>query len=113
MIPHLVSAASWGGEAAGENRALTTVSAGDGGVLGAVTLLKASPVQSSATHLCCSGGNLRSGYTGSDDDDALASLYLLRTSFLEQRRLVEARGGVVFINRTADNESWRHGAAGP
>jgi hypothetical protein len=89
------------------------VSAGDGGVLGAVTLLKASPMQSSATHLCCFGGNLRSGYTGSDDDDALALLYLLRTSFLEQRRLVEARGGVVFINRTADDESWRHGAAGP
>jgi hypothetical protein len=40
MILHLVSAASWGGEAAGENRALTTVSTGDGGVLGAVTLLK-------------------------------------------------------------------------
>jgi hypothetical protein len=113
MIPHLVLAASWGGEVAGENRALTTVSMGDGGVLGAITLLKASPMQSLATHLCCSRGNLRSGYPRSNDDDALASLYLLRTSFLEQRRLVEARGGVVFIYRVADDESWRHGTSGP
>jgi hypothetical protein len=90
MIPHLVPAVSWGGEAAGENHALIPVSAGDGGVLGAVTLLKASPVQSSATHSCCSEGNPRSGYPRSGDDDALASLYLLRTSFLDQRRLVQA-----------------------
>jgi hypothetical protein len=41
---HLVPAASWGGEAAGENRALTLVSVGDGGVLGAGIFLKASPM---------------------------------------------------------------------
>jgi hypothetical protein len=103
---------SWGGEAAGENRVLTPVSAGDGGVIGVVTLLKASPVQSLATYSCCSEGNPRCGYSGSDDDDALASLYLLRTSFLDQRRLVEARGGVVLIYRKVDDESRRRGAAG-
>jgi hypothetical protein len=103
---------SWGGEAASENRALTPVSAGDGGVIGVVTLLKASSVQSLATYSCCSGGNPRCGYSGSDDDDTLASLYLLRTSFLDQRRLVEARGGMVLIYRKVDDESWRHGAAG-
>jgi hypothetical protein len=35
-------------------------------------------------------GNPRSSYPGSDDDDALASLYLLRTSLLDQGLLVEA-----------------------
>jgi hypothetical protein len=58
-------------------------------------------------------GNPRSGYPGSNDDDALTSFYLLRSSFLEQRRLLEAIGGGVFINRIADDESQRHGAAGP
>jgi hypothetical protein len=56
-------------------------------------------MQSSVLHLCCSGGNLRSGYPRSDDDDVLASLYLLRTSFLDQCWLVEARGGVVLFIR--------------
>jgi hypothetical protein len=110
---HLVPAASWEGKAAGENRALTLVSVGDGGVLGAFTFLKASPMQSSSTHSCCSGGNPRSGYPGLNDEGALASLYLSRASFLEQRRLVEASDGVVFINRVADDQSLRHGAAGP
>jgi hypothetical protein len=32
-------------------------------------------------------------------------LYLLRASFLEQCRLAEASGGVVLINRVADDES--------
>jgi hypothetical protein len=82
MIPHLVPAASWGGESTGENLALTLVSVGDGGILGAFTLLKASPMQSSVTHLFCSQRNPNLD-PGSDDDDALASLYLLRTSFLE------------------------------
>jgi hypothetical protein len=40
-MSHLVPA-SWGGEATGENRALTLVLAGDGGVIGVATLLKAS-----------------------------------------------------------------------
>jgi hypothetical protein len=111
-MSHLVPA-SWGGEATGENRALTPVLAGDGGVIGVATLLKASPVQFLATHLCCSGRNPRSGYSRSDDDDVLASLYLLRTSFWDQHRLVEARGGVVFINRIADDESQRRGAVRP
>jgi hypothetical protein len=48
MIPHIVSASSWGGEAAGENLALTLVWTGDVGVLDTVTLLKASLVQSSS-----------------------------------------------------------------
>jgi hypothetical protein len=38
--------------------------------------------------------------------------YLLRTSFLDHSWLVVARGGVVFINRVADDESQRHGAKG-
>jgi hypothetical protein len=111
-MSHLAPAVSWGSEDAGENHALTPFSAGDVGVIGVATLLKASLVQSSATHLSCSGGNPRSGYSGSDDDDALALLYLLRTSFLDQRWLVEARGGVVFIYRVADDESQWRGAAG-
>jgi hypothetical protein len=45
----------WGDEAADENRALTPVSAADGGILGVATLSKASPVQSSVLHLCCFG----------------------------------------------------------
>jgi hypothetical protein len=109
---HLVPTASWGGEAAGENRALTPVSAGNGGIPGVVALLKASPMQLLATHSCYSGANPISGYPGSNDDDALASLYLLRASFLEQCRLVEASGGVVFINHVAAESQW-HGAAGP
>jgi hypothetical protein len=44
MIAHVVTAASWGDKTAGQNQALTTVIAGDGGVLGAVTLLKALSV---------------------------------------------------------------------
>jgi hypothetical protein len=88
--------------------------AGDGGVYAYIaTLLKASPLQPASSHLYCSGGNSRFGYSGSNDDDALMSLYLLRALFLEQRRLVEASGGVVFINRVADDESQQHGAAGP
>jgi hypothetical protein len=89
-ISHLVPV-SWGGEAPDENYALSPVSASDGGVIGAITLLKASPVQSLATHSCCSEGNPRYGYSGSDDDDVLASLYLLRTTFLDPCRLEEAR----------------------
>jgi hypothetical protein len=49
LIPHLVPAASSGDEAAGEKRVLTLVMAGDDGVIGIVTLLKASSVQSSFT----------------------------------------------------------------
>jgi hypothetical protein len=99
-MSHLVPAVSWGREAAGENRALTPVSAGDGGVIGTVTLLKVSHVQSSATRSCCSGVNPGSRYSGSNDDDVLASLYLSRTPFLDQRWLVEARGGVVYSSTT-------------
>jgi hypothetical protein len=49
----------WGDKTVDENRARTSVLAGDGGVLSAVTLSKASPVQSLFAHSCCSGGNPR------------------------------------------------------
>jgi hypothetical protein len=39
MILHLVPAARWGDEAAGENQILTSVMAGDSGVLAVVTLM--------------------------------------------------------------------------
>jgi hypothetical protein len=51
MIMHLVPAANWGDEAAGENRILTLVMAGDGGMLSVVTFLKASSMQSLLTSL--------------------------------------------------------------
>jgi hypothetical protein len=102
----------WGDKAADENRAWTSVLASDGGVLGAVTLSKASPAQSLFARSCYSGGNPRSCYPRSDDDDALASLYLLRISLLDQRWLAEARGGVVLFDCLTD-ESQRRGAAGP
>jgi hypothetical protein len=41
MILHLVSVASWGDEATGENRVLTLVIAGDDDVLGIIALPKA------------------------------------------------------------------------
>jgi hypothetical protein len=71
----------WGDEAANENRALTPVLVADGSVLGVVYKSKASPMQSLFAHSCCSRRNPRSVYPRSNDDDALAALYLLRTSF--------------------------------
>jgi hypothetical protein len=80
MIPHLVSAASWGGEVVRENRALlggrcrrTQRHYLDKGVAYAVFVYT----------LVLLRGIPRYGYPGSDDDDALASLYLLRASFLD------------------------------
>jgi hypothetical protein len=52
----------WGDKTTDENHVLTPVLAGDGSVLGAVTLLKTSPMQSSVAHSCCSEGKPRSGY---------------------------------------------------
>jgi hypothetical protein len=69
-----------GRQGSGENRALTMVTAGDGDVLGVVTLLKASSMESSSTQSCYSRGNPRSGSPGSDDG-ALVSLFLLGASF--------------------------------
>jgi hypothetical protein len=66
------------------------VTAGDGDVLGVVTLLKASSMESSSTQSCYSRGTPRSGSPGSDDDGALVSLFLLGASFLEQLKV----GGV-------------------
>jgi hypothetical protein len=43
-MSHLGPDVSWENEAVDENSALTPVSAGDGGVIGVITLLKASPV---------------------------------------------------------------------
>jgi hypothetical protein len=101
----------WGDKAADENRALTPILAGDGGVSASLPCRR-HRLQSSVAHSCCSGGNPTSGFPRSDNDDALTSLYLLRSSFLDQRWLVVARGGVVLFNRIADDESQRHGAAG-
>jgi hypothetical protein len=42
----------------------------------------------------------------------LVSISLLRASFLEQLRIVEAIGGVVCIYRVEDGGSRRRGAAG-
>jgi hypothetical protein len=52
----------WGHKTTDENHALTPVLAGNGSVFGAVTLLKASPMQSSIAHSCCSEEKPRSGY---------------------------------------------------
>jgi hypothetical protein len=78
------STASWDDNAPGENRALTMVTVGDGGILGVVTLLKASPMESLSTQSCYFRGNRRSGSPGSDDGGALVSLSLLGSSFLDQ-----------------------------
>jgi hypothetical protein len=48
----------WRDNAADENRARTSALVGDGGVSGAVTLLKASHVKPLFAHPCCCGGNL-------------------------------------------------------
>jgi hypothetical protein len=57
--------------AAGENRVPTPVGADDGGVLYAAPLLRASSMQSSPIHSCCSGENPRSGSSGSYDGVAV------------------------------------------
>jgi hypothetical protein len=77
------SCGNWEDKAPGENRAMTMVTAGDGGVLGAITLLKASPMDSSSTQSCCSGENPRSRSPRSDDGGALVLLFLLGALFLE------------------------------
>jgi hypothetical protein len=69
--------------AAGENRALTLVMAGDGDVT-CRYLLKASPSQHASTHSCCAGANSRSGSLGSDDGGATCVVLPLVASFLEQ-----------------------------
>jgi hypothetical protein len=76
-----------------------------------VTFLKASPSQPASTNSCCSGGNPRSGFPGSDDGGATSSFYLLGHRFWSSCWMLADVGGVVLIYHIVGAKSRWHGYA--
>jgi hypothetical protein len=85
LLASTLHSASWGCAAAGENRAPTSVLAGDGGVTRR-NLLEGIVAAACFYPLVLLRGNPRSGSPGSDDGDATYVVLPLGALFLEQLR---------------------------